>query len=72
MKLSVNGIKNVKLRVKTMDDIIERQGWTDVTVKSLLIRFIETKGLTDELESFLEEIADEENAESEDEDLEDE
>ena len=72
MKLSVNGIKNVKLRVKTMDDIIERQGLTDVTVKSLLIRFIETKGLTDELESFLEEIADEENAESEDEDLEDE
>jgi RNA polymerase-binding transcription factor DksA len=45
-----------------MDEIIDSQGWSEHTVNKLLTRFIyEEKKLGEELEEFLQKIADEEN-----------
>lgn len=48
-----------------IDEIIEKQGWNESTVKDLLFRYIENQGSMDALAEFLERAAEEENAECE-------
>jgi hypothetical protein len=43
------------------DEIIEQQGWSDETVLTLLWRFIGEHRLSDEVDAFLQRIADDEN-----------
>jgi hypothetical protein len=48
----------------SIEEIIEQQGWTEETVNLLLFRYIENQGSMDALRDFLEQAAEEENAES--------
>lgn len=48
-----------------IEEIIEKQGWDMSSVMALLFRFIEDKGMNEELSDFLEKRAAEENEESE-------
>lgn len=47
---------------KSIEEIIEAQGWDDATVNELLFRYIENQGSMDVLRDFLEQTADEENS----------
>ena len=47
--------------------IIQEQGWDDSTVLALVLTFITARKMDDDLYDYLEEIADEENAEFEEE-----
>lgn len=44
-----------------MDEIIEEQGWNPETVLTLVLRFVEERGLTQDLTDHLQGVADEEN-----------
>ncbi len=47
---------------KSIEEIIEAQGWDDATVNDLLFQYVENQGSMDALRDFLERAAGEENS----------
>ena len=47
--------------MKSIDQIVEEQGWDDTSLKDLLFQYIENQGSMDALRDFLENAATEEN-----------